>query len=146
MATYEESKCFDSDSGRIWNYSYLLLPFDWTINSAVIAFLKIRFYFGTQFRNLEMRPTRLMRQEFVTRYRIMRDASREFYEFAREFHAFDPLSTLLFVKLNISFFFRRLIDRLINSSINFQAMSTLRCPWYPPELNTSFFFGEKANQ
>lgn len=87
MATYEESKCFDSDSGRIWNYSYLLLPFDWTINSAVIAFLKIRFYFGTQFRNLEMRPARLMRQEFVTRYRIVRDASREFYEFAREFHA-----------------------------------------------------------
>lgn len=101
MATYEESKCFDSDSGRIWNYSYLLLPFDWTINSAVIAFLKIRFYFGTQFRNLEMRPARLMRQECYS-ISLVERLFREFYEFGCELNCNTCLLLFLFYQFHRS--------------------------------------------
>lgn len=101
MATYEESKCFDSDSGRIWNYSYLLLPFDWTINSAVIAFLKIRFYFGTQFRNLEMRPARLIRQECYS-ISLVERPFREFYEFGCELNCNTCLLLFLFYQFHRS--------------------------------------------
>lgn len=78
----------------------------------MIAFLKIRFYFGTQFRNLEMRP---IGSANASRMLLdLREALTEFYEFQHLFIFFMYFYVQfidLYCPLLLDFFFSFVVNR-----------------------------------